>query len=200
MQKLSILSVLLLASCATMFSEKQQSVTFDSNEKNVSIYINNEKVCQTPCITHIQRSNNNVLIVAKKDGFEDKSIVLSSSFNPMSFVNALSSVTSTFGVSTDLSSGKIWEYNPNAFYISMHKETNNPAEKLRNQKTEELRTFILHHYSDIKLDAQHEGQKEYIRAISEKTNLSTKLINEIVLESTNDIDLSNKIVKVWHKK
>lgn len=67
---------LLLASCATLISGSRQDISFDSNEKHTRIFIDGKEVCQTPCIVKIDRENSQVMVQARKDGFEDKTIFI----------------------------------------------------------------------------------------------------------------------------
>ena len=115
-------AILLLASCATLISGSKQELSFDSNEKEVKILINNKYSCTTPCLTKVERDNAKLMITAKKDGFEDKTIFINNNINIITMGNALSTIFSTFGLSTDLTSDAFWEYRPNSFYIAMQKE------------------------------------------------------------------------------
>ena len=56
MKKLSILAVLALTACGTIFNGSSQDMSFDSNVKGVEIFINGMKACSTPCIYTIDRS------------------------------------------------------------------------------------------------------------------------------------------------
>lgn len=201
MKKLLITSIIIMtiSGCATVLSDKQQNVSFDSNEKDVEIYINGSMRCKTPCMTKVDRSRDALLVVAKKQGFEDNTITVSTSVNVMSVVNVVSTVTSTFGVSTDLSSEKIWEYQPNSFYILMEKEPKTTAEIAQRKKENKIRVFVLKNYSEIMADS-YGGSKEYMQSLASMSGLSIGKIQNIAGKTNNESAFTNEVIKEIRKK
>jgi len=128
MKKWLIISVMLLSSC-TVSSDREKSIRFDSNEKDVKIYINGEKHCVTPCITQVPRSRNSLIVVAKKDGFDDYHLTVPSSVK--------SSV----------------------FYITMEHPPKNIFEKQNLERQRRIRAFVLENYSQMKMDTFTESKE-----------------------------------------
>ncbi len=72
MKKLGLFSVLMLAACGTLFSGTDQDVSFDSNVKGVKIYADGMEICRTPCVFPLERKSASSVIMAKKEGYDDK--------------------------------------------------------------------------------------------------------------------------------
>ena len=104
------------------------------------------------------------MVQARKDGFEDKTIFINKGPNPMSALNVVSTVFSTFGLTTDLSSGGFWEYSPNSFYVTMQKEPKTAAEKKQRAYENKIRHFVLQNYGQLKTEVfSSDGNREYIK-------------------------------------
>ncbi|MDR1026060.1 MAG: hypothetical protein LBL47_01550 [Lactobacillus sp.] len=189
------LGSLVMASCATVFTSKEQDMSFDSNEKNVEIYINGEKKCTTPCITKVRRSRDTLLIVARKDGFDDQTRTVSTGINVVTLVN----ITSTTGFLTDLSTSYMWEYQPNAYYINMESVAATPQEKAQREKENEIRRFILSNYSDLKADSFSAGEKEYLKALSKLTGISLNKLGSMVSSTYEAVEFSDSVIKEFRK-
>ena len=73
MKKLSVLSVLLLSVCGTVFSGSSQTITFDSIVKSgIQIYADGALVCnKTPCVVDFDRHSAPMTIIAKAKGYDD---------------------------------------------------------------------------------------------------------------------------------
>jgi hypothetical protein len=170
-------------------------MSFDSNEKNVEIYINGEKKCTTPCITKVRRSRDTLLIVARKDGFDDQTRTVSTGINVVTLVN----ITSTTGFLTDLSTSYMWEYQPNAYYINMESVAATPQEKAQREKENEIRRFILSNYSDLKADSFSAGEKEYLKALSKLTGISLNKLGSMVSSTYEAVEFSDSVIKEFRK-
>lgn len=195
-----VLSMMLLSSCATVFSSKQQNVSFDSNERGVEVYINGKMVCTTPCVAKVDRSRDTLLIVGKKAGFEDAAMTVTSGVNVITLINVISFTTGSFGLTTDMTNNHAWEYQPNAFYFTMEKADNSPQGVARRIKENKIREYILSNYADIKADVVYTGKKEYLIALSKMTGLSMDRLNALASQSENEADFTNVVVKEYRKR
>ena len=192
---------LLLASCATLISGSRQDISFDSNEKHTRIFIDGKEVCQTPCIVKIDRENSQVMVQARKDGFEDKTIFINKGPNPMSALNVVSTVFSTFGLMTDLSSGGFWEYSPNSFYVTMQKEPKTAAEKKQRAYENKIRHFVLQNYGQLKTEVfSSDGNREYIKTVAEMTGLPKSDVIFIVQDTDSEGECAEKIINAYISK
>ncbi len=77
-----ITGVLSLAGCGTVFSGTSQDISFDSNVKEVSVYIDGAFACKTPCVYPAERASGSISIVGKKEGYEDLGMALKTQINP----------------------------------------------------------------------------------------------------------------------
>ncbi|MDR1694634.1 MAG: hypothetical protein LBR70_05560 [Lactobacillaceae bacterium] len=193
----SICSVF-LSSCATVFTSKNQEMSFDSNESDVEIYINNQKMCTAPCVTEVAKSNNTMLIVAKKQGFEDTAITVDRRANIVTLLNFISFIpTGSFGFSTDSSTNKMWEYQPNAFYITMEKVDNSPAAQKRKVQEGKIRKYILNNFAEMKVEASASGEKEYAAALSSMTGIPEKKIVSLLERYDDDVSFTNAVLEEY---
>lgn len=78
---LSIISCLLLSSCATIVSGSKQTVKFTSNPSQANISINNENVGKTPLETKLKRKIKEHKIVIQLDGYKPFETTLKRKFN-----------------------------------------------------------------------------------------------------------------------
>ncbi len=183
---LSLLSCLLLGGCGTVFGGTTQNITIDSNVKGVSIFENGNKVCQTPCIFQARRERSEKQLIAKKDGYEDGRIILGSSFN----VAALGNITSIEGFTTDLTTGGLWEYAPNSYYINMVRD----AKEVRREEMtkKEIRRFILRNYDALRAEARS-GKGEHIASLASLSGLENEEIKQICTEAVSATLLAEEI-------
>lgn len=204
MKKIATISMLALlsASCASIISGSKQELSFDSNEKNVEIFIDNKFVCKTPCLAKVERENAKLMLTARKAGYDDKTVFVDNNLNVMVLGNALSTVLSTFGASTDLSSGAFWEYHPNSFYITMQKEPTTAAEKKQRDHENKIRDFVLRNYSQLQTEAftPENSTQEYLKTLSGMTNLPESEVRTIIESSTSEAYAAEKIVGTYIKK
>lgn len=78
--------ILTLSACGTLFSGSTQDISFDSNQKDVKIYVDGMEICKTPCIFPLERKSSTVIIRAQKKGFEDKQLILRSNLNKLAIL------------------------------------------------------------------------------------------------------------------
>jgi len=115
------LTVILLAmvssGCATILDGSSQPVNFNSSPNGARIYVNGMEVGTTPLNMLMKRSNT-TMILAKKNGYEDQSLVLQTKMNNTFWGNILSGWF--YGSTTDYASGAMIEYSPNMYYITLN--------------------------------------------------------------------------------
>ncbi|WP_284653127.1 PEGA domain-containing protein [Flavobacterium terrisoli] len=78
---LSIISCLLLSSCATIVSGSKQTVTFTSNPSQANVSINGLNVGKTPFETKLKRKTKEHKIVIQLDGYKPFETTLKRKFN-----------------------------------------------------------------------------------------------------------------------
>ena len=79
--RLSILVLAMVASgCATIIDGSSQPVTFNSSPNGARIYVNGMELGTTPLTMAVKRSKTTMLM-AKKNGYEDQSLMLQTKTN-----------------------------------------------------------------------------------------------------------------------
>lgn len=191
---LILLSLFFLSSCAWIINGRYEELSFDSNVEEVDIYIQNQKVCSTPCITEVKRENKMILIIAKKQGYEDKVIEINKGINVVSFLNFLTTPIGLSSLTTDVSAGAVWEYQPNVFYVLMQTPPKTQAEKINRQTENNIRAFILKNYSELKTDIYATSQ-EYVNELAHMSHLSPSTVSILVRDSNSESKLIDSILK-----
>ena len=193
MKKKSVLaSILALTACGTLFNGASQDVSFDSNVKDVTIYINGVKACKTPCVYPIDRGSSTVVATAKKDGYEDQQQVIKSSLSTVSVLNL------TFWPSwlTDLATGGMWQYSREGVYIDMEKATKDQAELQIIKQNAATRKFALYNFNELKLEAVAKRNGEYTTALSELSGKETQDIRNAVNVAHNEVQLAHLLTNI----
>lgn len=184
---LAVITLFLLSGCGTVFSGTQQSVTVNTNIPEAKVYINGMPLCSTPCAVDLNRSNTNVNIILKKDGYNDTVFVLKSQWNPITLIN----LTFVYSWTTDFVSGGVWKYSPDAVYVEMDKKDMTKAETEQSRKISQIRRFVLFNYSALK-----SGNKEHLTSLSVLTGLKTDRLSELMKSASNEIEAADKIVLI----
>ena len=181
----AVIALLLLSGCGTVFSGTQQNVTVNTNVPEAKVYVNGMPMCSTPCAVDLKRTSGNVIIILKKESYQDATVPLTSQFNPVSIIN----LSSIYSWTTDFVSGGVWKYSPDAVYVEMDKKDMTKAETEQSQKISRIRRFVLFNYSSLKT-----GNKEHLTALSALTGLQTDCLSDLVKSASNEIDAADKIV------
>lgn len=191
--KLTLAIIFGLTACGILFNGSSQDVSFDSNIKGVTIYINGMKACKTPCVYPIDRSSSSVVAVAKMDGYEDQQQVIKSKLSTVSVLNL------TFWPSwlTDVASGGMWQYNRDGVYIDMEKPTTKRAEleKIKNEVA--VRKFALFNYGELKLEAAENNLNgEYIKTLSILSNKNAQTLVPMIKTSESEVKLAHLLTNI----
>lgn len=179
MKKFLFLPLMLLSACGTIFSGTQQSITVNSNITEAKVYINGMPVCSTPCAVDVKRSQSNVFIMLKKDGYENVTAVLSSQINPVSIIN----LSSLYSWTTDFLSNGVWRYAPDAVYFEMEKTNMTKVQRNNFEKQMKITRFILFNFNSLK-----KGEQEHLRALSGLTGINKKRLSLMLASCINEID------------
>ncbi len=126
MKKLSLITLLLvLVSCATLFSNGSDKITFTSEPSDAQVYLNGVEIGKTPLTYEVDRATfQQSEIVIKKDGYESKNFMLGRTLATAAIFN----LTSWLSWLTDATSGNMIEYSPRAYFIDLRKVSKAQAE------------------------------------------------------------------------
>ena len=72
---LSIVVIVSVTGCATLFKQKSRTVNFDSDPQGATVYINGNRMGKTPMPLNLSNKQA-VTVTFKKEGYEDKTYVI----------------------------------------------------------------------------------------------------------------------------
>lgn len=199
---LSITAAAFLSSCGTLFSSREQELAFDSNVKGVDIYINGRKACSTPCIAQVARSDKTLMIKAQKSGYDERTVFIEHGYNPIAVLNVLSGITSTFGLSTDSTNDRLWQYAPGSYYVTMYKEPRNDAERRLYENADRIREFVLKNYAQLQTEnfENNINDREYIRTVAKMSKASDIEIRSVISQSLSESECAERVVEIYLRR
>ncbi|MBA5247233.1 hypothetical protein H1R16_06800 [Marnyiella aurantia] len=104
-------------SCATILTGTSDDVSFKSEPAGATVFVKNIEKCQTPCIVSVQRTLSKSTAEIKLDGYQDQSVKLEKTFNPVSLVNIL--IGGAIGVAVDAATGSLTKYQKKTYEVKM---------------------------------------------------------------------------------
>ncbi|MBP5399319.1 MAG: PEGA domain-containing protein [Alphaproteobacteria bacterium] len=193
MKKIYLISTALaLAGCGTVFSGTSQDISFDSNVKEVSVYIDGAFACKTPCVYPAERASGSISIVGKKEGYEDVGMALKTQINPA----AIGNITFIYSWTTDLVDGAAWKYRQDGVYLNMEKKKMTRAEKEDFHHSSQIKRFVLFNYPELQNEAFTDNfSGPYMQSLSELSGKSPQKIAEQIKFSKNEVHCAEMIVK-----
>lgn len=154
---ISILSLLLVQSCATVFSDSSDNLRFDSSPSGADVYINKKKVGRTPLDrTFIRDTFEKQIVQIKKPGYKEEAFTVQKELNKVSLIN----FTFLPSWATDALSGNMIEYAPESYQVFLEPLSKESMEKLSALDKKKL-LFILSHYQPLLGDIA-QGRGEYL--------------------------------------
>ncbi|WPO81425.1 PEGA domain-containing protein [Chryseobacterium sp. JJR-5R] len=104
-------------SCATILTGTKDSITFNSTPEGAKVIHKGIEKCTTPCTAEIPRSLSRQMVTLQREGFNNKEVKLTKTFNAVSLVNIL--LGGVIGVGIDAATGSLTKYSPNAYKIEL---------------------------------------------------------------------------------
>jgi hypothetical protein len=118
-----MLSVAMLSTgCASMFTGTTSNINVTSTPAGADCNVTGHGV-HTPGNVMLGKSHSDLTINCQKEGYEDGSSTIISSFNPTSLVNILTVYGVVIGFIVDFSTGAAWQY-ANQVNINLIKKAN----------------------------------------------------------------------------
>lgn len=121
------LSVALLAgialsatSCASILTGTKDRITFNSTPEGAKVFHKGIEKCTTPCTAEIPRSLSKQMVTFEKEGFNNKEVKLTKTFNPVSLVNIL--LGGAIGVGIDAATGSLTKYSPKEYNVELEQK------------------------------------------------------------------------------
>jgi len=100
---------------ATIISGSNQEINFSSEPEGVSVKINGNFICKTPCQKVVNKHTGKT-ITFTKEGYKARQMIMSESVNILTLLGGL------LGTTTDSSTGALWEYSPDNYYVELKKK------------------------------------------------------------------------------
>lgn len=146
----------------------------------------------TPLTVHIKRKQNGIF-VARKDGYSDQVMVLSTHRNSYFWGNII--IGGLLGSTTDHASGAAYEYSPNNYYITLTPKKASESERNYLEKKMWARNFILGGYWHLAGDiARSEG--EYLSSLYSILGIENSARKE-TLRNLGDTILNSRNIPVF---
>lgn len=197
MKKYLFLFPLLFGACGTIFNGSTQTITFDSNVKDVKVYVNGQQVCnQVPCSIDVDRASSPLIVMAKRDGYEDGMSNIKSKINPTAWFNILWLYGSFSAATTDYAMGGLWKYTQDGVYINMEPKNMKRAETKKFRKDSLTRAFTLYNYKDLKMEAATHQNGEYTQALSQLTGLPSDELHPIIINARTEVKLAHALTGI----
>lgn len=159
-----LIALLTLGGCATIFSDGEDEITFNSNVDKTKVYLDGMKLGETPLTISIDRKTANRKLKFTKSGYQTQEMELLHDFN-MNF-SMLLDITGTAltltPMAVDALSGNLIKYTPTEYHIEMEPEKTGDH-KLFRQRVASMR-FAAYNFADIQRDLVT-GEGEFLEGL-----------------------------------
>jgi hypothetical protein len=112
---LTIVSLLTLQSCATVFTGTRDIIHFDSKPAGAKVRIDGIDMGRTPLDVSVKRSINDKAVTMQLDGYETRTFVLSKEFNFVSVLNLFGMI----GWAVDAVTGALMYYDMKQYTVEL---------------------------------------------------------------------------------
>jgi len=109
------LIVLVMSSCATLFTGTKETVQIESDPSGASIKVNGIDRGKTPAPVELKKGNVGESIILTRDGYKKRVFQPETTFNGVSVLNTFNLLF--WGI--DAATGALWKYDPNYYNIEL---------------------------------------------------------------------------------
>ncbi|WP_294267124.1 PEGA domain-containing protein [uncultured Chryseobacterium sp.] len=106
-----------VTSCATIITGTKDKITFNSTPEGAKVMHKGIEKCTTPCTAEIPRSLSKQMVTFEKEGFSNKEVKLTKTFNPVTLVNIL--LGGIIGIGIDTATGSLTKYSPKEYKVEL---------------------------------------------------------------------------------
>lgn len=164
------LSPFVFSGCASIITESNQQLVFNSQPKSADVYVNDVKRGTTPCNILVPRQKPPPPIVLKKDGYEDTPVVFTTKWNPWVIGNILGGYFSTTSFIIDANSEKSIMYYPDMFLITLDPLAGTTEQEMKDvadqKQGNKIIRFVVVNYDELFLQASS-GTGEHLDALGD---------------------------------
>jgi len=193
-------AILAFSGCATIFSDGEDEITFNSNAPKTKVFFDNSLVGETPLTLSVDRQLHRIKVRFSKEGYKDQEALLAHKLN----MNAgmILDITGTFTFLTpgivDALSGNLIKYSPTKYQIEM------VPEKSSNLNLFYLRVaskrFAAHNFSDILRDLVT-GEGEFLEGLKNSFQIPTThkdAFETIVQKNLDTLITTDNGIEFWN--
>ena len=185
---------LFLASCVSIMKGTKQTVTINSNVDGADVYLEGQRIGETPFVGKIKKNKEAVTI--KKNGYRTHTLSFSKSLEPLFWGNIITG--GTLGSITDFATGAAYTYSPSSYQVELYKKGEETATFLNRY---ELRRYALLNMTEIAIDIGN-GGGNYLETIITLAGLQNNQESIDVIRAKfnasngNEIEFGNEVVKL----
>lgn len=116
-----------LMGCATLFGEKNRSIKVETEPTGADVFLNGLAKGKSPATVTIEDMLAGNVIEVRKSGYEGVSEIVSTSIQPMAFLNLLQLQACIIGWGVDLLSGDIYKIDSQQMHFNLVKAAPSPG-------------------------------------------------------------------------
>lgn len=154
--------IMLLSGCASVFSSTDQKMVFKSDPVGATVYLDGLAKGVTPLVLLVRKDEFKEVRISKA-GYRDEIVLMQTKFNKIGLIN----IIFPFGFTTDASTGAMYSYTPESFYVNLIKRIGDKASNsyLERSGRGELKGFILVNYTSLKQQCAVRCDNDYIETL-----------------------------------
>jgi len=197
-----LIAFLAFSGCATIFSDGQDTITFNSNVDKTKVFLDGIKLGETPLTIPIERKTANRNLKFTKPGYQTQELPLSHKFN-MNFAMLLDitgTVISLTPGAVDALSGNLIKYSPTEYHIEMEPEKSSDHNLFRQRVAS--KRFAAHNFTNIQRDLVT-GEGEFLEGLKASFQIppahhdafeeTLKTNTDMLITTNNGLDLWNHL-------
>lgn len=108
-----VASLMLMSGCSTVIKGNNQAVTFQSEPSAAAIFIDGERIGNTPMTVRLPKNKKDTVMISK-DGYHSVSRDLTKQYDSVTLLNIFWDLSTT-----DMITGAAFEYEPNAYFFEL---------------------------------------------------------------------------------
>ena len=198
---LSLTFLLTVSGCASIFTDGEDVVTFNSNVDQTNVFLDGSKIGVTPLTISLDRQIDNRPLKFTKKGYQAQEMLLAKTFN-MNF-GMLLDLTGTALTLTPMGvnalTGNMIRYSPTEYHIEMEPEKTGDHRLFR-QRVASMR-FAAYNFPDIQKDLVT-GEGEYIEGLNASFQISSahqEAFEEILQANLKTLIKAENGLEFWNR-
>jgi hypothetical protein len=192
---------LALGGCATIFTDGEDEITFNSNVDKTSVYLDGIKLGETPLTIDIDRKTANRMLKFTKPGYQTQEQELLHDFN-LNFgmiLDLTGTALTLTPMGVNAMSGNLIKYNPTAYHIEMEPvKTGN--HKLFLQRIASMR-FAAYNFPDIQRDLVS-GKGEFLDGLKASFQIPPthkEAFDEVLQTNLDKLITTDNGLEFWNR-